>query len=290
MFEILSKRFLILLTLIDINILAAVIVSAQSPADAYLLACKWYDEQNYEQATLEAKRAVFFNDSLKIPGYKLLAECCIKMSLYDEAIQYLETISEKEQHDSLFDETLFRIVHLYLINEKPANALITLSELHSTGSEYFTNKSHFYHALAYFQINDFVRSEIHLKNFLSSYSSYDSCYIQELFRRASKNASRNTFIPMLSSALIPGSGQLIEGYYKEGVNAFLLNSLLAGITIFTFYRVYPLDAILTMYPFVRRYYLSNIFNAKEIAIEKHDSTKIEIYNELLDYISQLTMQ
>ncbi len=290
MFEILSKRFLILLTLIEISIHAVVIVTAQSPTDAYLLACKWYDDQNYEQATLEAKRAVFFNDSLKIPAYKLLAECCIQMSLYDEAIQYLETISEKEQHDSLFDETLFRIVHLYLIYEKPANALIRLSELRPTQSEYVTNKTHFYYAFAYFQIHDFVRSEIHLKDFLKGRPGYDSCYIEELYREASRNANRNMNIPMLSSAIIPGSGQVIEGYYQEGINAFLLNSFLAGITIFTFYRLYPLDAILTMYPFVRRYYLSNIFNTKELAIKKRDTIQIEIYNELLDYVSQLIIE
>lgn len=257
---------------------------AQSAYDAFLMAERWYDEKNYSQAILEAKRALFFDDLISLPGYMLLSDCYVQMELYDDAINYLSLAAELELNDSLKNELLFRKINLYLRNKEPAYALIELQKVNDIRSAYFEKKRNFYSALAYYQINDFKLSATYTNLLVRSSGEYDSCYVSTLFRKARRNYSRSSVYPAVLSAVVPGAGQLSEGYFGEAANSFLLNALLGCITYITFKQVHALDAILTMYPFVRRYYLSGIFKAGELSNEKKERRKIELYNELLDFI------
>jgi len=274
------KRFLILLIIIS----TVTICHAQSASDAFLLAGRWYEEKNYSQAMLEARRALFFDDLIRLPGYMLLADCCEQMELYDEAISYLSLAAELELNDSLKNELIFRKIGLYLRNMEPAYALIELQKENDFRSGYFAAKRDFYSALAYYQINDFKLSEAYTNLLLKSSGEYDSCYLSTLFRKAGRNYSRSSVYPAVLSAVLPGAGQLSQGYYGEAANSFVLNALLGFITYLTFKQVHALDAVLTMYPFVKRYYLSGIFKAGELSGEKKERRKIELYNELLDFI------
>jgi tetratricopeptide (TPR) repeat protein len=276
----LSKRFLILLIIIS----PVSICNAQSASDAFLMAKRWYEERNYSQAILEAKRALFFDDLIRLPGYMLLSDCYVQMELYDDAIKFLSLAAEVELNDSLKNELLFRKINLYLRNKEPAYALIELQKVNDIRSVYFAAKRDFYSALAYYQIDDFRLSEAYTNKLLRSSGEYDSCYVSTFFRKARRNYSRSSVYPSVLSAVLPGAGQLSEGYFGEAANSLLLNALLGCITYITFKQVHALDAILTMYPLVRRYYLSGIFKAGELSNQKKERRKIELYNELLDFI------
>lgn len=260
---------------------------AQSAAHALCLAEKWYAEGNYEMAALEAGRAVFFDDSIKVPGYLLLSHCYVNMGLSEAAIQNLSLAAGLEQDDSLKKEIIFQKINLHLSNLKPEYVLIELMKMSDLNSDYFNRKKVFYSAMAYFQIDDYELSKKYTHLLLKDYPKYDSIYINTLYKKALKNSIKSPVLPAISSAILPGSGQLIEGYYRDGANTFLLNACLATITVFTFTRLYPLDAILSLYPYVRRYYLSGIFNAKELSVKKQEKTKVDLYNELLDYYNHL---
>jgi hypothetical protein len=280
------KRFFILILLINTACDAFHLCKAQSSNEAFLLAEIWYDEANYDQAILEAKRAAFFNDSLIKPVSILLANCYEQMEIYDEAINNLAVASEYEFNDSLYKELIFKKINLYLRSRQPGYALIELSRLDYNRSVYFSTKQDLYYALAYFQIDDFNNSKKYSEKLLKKYAGYDSCFIDNFFHRAIRNSDKSSLIPALSSAIIPGSGQLIDGYYRDAANSFLLNATLAAVTCFSFVRLKPLDAIITMFPFVHRYYLSNIFIARELAVKKQENVNVAMYNELLDYFDQ----
>jgi len=281
------KRSFILCILINTARISSYICTAQSASDAFILARNWYSEGNFDQAIVEAKRAVFFDDSLKIPGYLILSGCYEQMELYDEAIKYLSLAAGLEHNDSLHNELTFQKINLYLRSNQPAYAFIELSGLEDKRSVYFSKKKDFYLALAYFQISDFNNSKKYSYLLLKESSGYDSCFINTLFLKAYRNLGKSPLMPAVSSAILPGSGQLMKGYYRDAANSFLLNAVLASVTYYSFIRLNPLDAIITMFPFVHRYYLSNIFNARDLAISKQENVNIELYNELLDYIDQI---
>ena len=283
------KKFLILYIIISGGISFS-ISTAQSAYDALVMAGNWFAEGNYPSAIVEAKRAVFFDDSIRIPGYLLLSDCYNQMELYDEALKYLSLAVELENNDSIRAELIFKKINLYLRTRQPAYAFIALSQLTDNSLPYFSKKKDFYTALAYFQINDFIQAERYTDHLLQETSRYDSCYISTLFLKAFKNSAKSPVLPAVSSAVLPGSGQLMKGYYRDAANAFLLNTCIATITYFTFIRLNPLDAILAMFPFVQRYYWSNIFNAGELSRLKQERVNNELYNELLDYIDQVLNQ
>jgi len=282
------KRYFILIILSSTACNALYLCKAQSSDQAFLLAESLYAEADYDQAILEANRAVFFNDSIKMPVSLLLSNCYEKKEMYDEAIHYLTVAAEQEFDDSLYKELVFRKINLYLRSKQPAYAFIELSRLKCENSVYFSTRQDLYYALAYFQISDFNNSKKYSEKLLTGYSGYDSCFLNNFFLKAIRNSERSTLIPALSSALIPGSGQLMNGNYRDAANSFALNAVLAAVTYFTFVRLKPLDAIITMFPFVHRYYLSNIFIARDMAIAKRASVNVEMYNDLLDYIDQAT--
>ncbi len=275
------KKFFILNILINTGI-SIYLCKAQSSNDAFILANRWYAEANYDKAVLEAKRAIFFNDSLRRPVYLFLSDCYKQMEVYNEAIKYLSLASQLEQNDSLYTEIILQKIHLFLKSHQPAYAFIELSGLEDVRSVYFSKRKYFYSALAYFQISDFINSQKYSDLLLKESSGYDSCFINTLFLKAQRNLEKSPLIPAVSSAILPGSGQLMKGYYRDAANSFLLNGVLATVTYFSFIRLDPLDAIITMFPFIHRYYLSNIFNARDLSISKQESVRIELYNELLD--------
>jgi len=41
-----------------------------------------------------------------------------------------------------------------------------------------------------------------------------------------------------------------------------------------------------LFPYVRRYYLSGIMNARALAVQKKEKTDLRLYNQLLDCIDQ----
>jgi hypothetical protein len=282
-----AKKYLIPFIAISFLIAIAFQGRAQSSVDAFRLAEKWYTEDNMEQAILETKRAIYFNDSIRVPAYLLLSSCFDHSGRSDEAVRYLSMAAELETNDSLKKEIIFQKISMYLQIQKPEYALIELSNLNLLTSVYFKRKNLFYSALAYFQIEDFEISGKNAQLLLETYPGYDSVYLNQLYKRALLNSQKSPFFPAISSAILPGSGQLMDGYYRDAANSFLLNTCIGAITFITFKRLYPFDAILSMYPFVRRYYLSGIFNAKQLVVKKQESVKIEIYNELLDYINQV---
>jgi hypothetical protein len=282
------KKFFILIILFNTACNALYLCKAQTSEEAFLLAKSLYAEANYDQAILEANRAVFFNDSLKVPAFLFLSGCYEKKEMYYEAINCLTVAAEFEFNDSLYKDLVFRKINLYLRNKQPAYAFIELSQLNCDNSVYFSTRLDLYYTLAYFQISDFNNSEKYSEKLLMRYSGYDSCFLEKFFLKAIRNSERSTLIPALSSALLPGSGQLMNGYYRDAANSFVLNAVLAAVTYISFVRLRPLDAIITMFPFVHRYYLSNIFIARDMALSKKESVKVDMYNELLDYIDQAT--
>jgi tetratricopeptide (TPR) repeat protein len=281
------KRYLIHIILFNTACYTVFEARAQSSDDAFYLAQNYYVEANYDQAILEAKRAAFFRDSLRLPVSLFLSDCYEKKEMYDEAIHQLSIATEYVSNDSLTYELVFKKINLYLRSKQPAYALIELSQLHCNNSVYFSTRRNLYFAMAYFQIGDFNNSKKYSEKVLEGCSDYDSCFINKFFLRATKNSSRSALIPALSSAIIPGSGQLMNGYYHDAANSFALHAVLAAVTYVSFVRLKPLDAIITMFPFVHRYYLSNIFIARDMAISKREKVNIEMYNELLDYIDNV---
>jgi hypothetical protein len=259
-------------------------IAAQSPADALSFAHQCFENKNYNKAIVEAKRVAFFFDSLKLPAYILIADCNKLLGLYSESLHYLSLSSQSiKLTDSIEKEIQFKKVSIFLLDNQPGNALQELLNGNFEFDSAYYNRKLFYLAFAYYQINDFSRSEKYLTQLLFQTTNFDPAYVQDLYKKAIRNSKKSYVIPAISSAILPGAGQLENKYYSDAAKTFLLNSLLIAVTCGLSTQLLPLDVFLIMYPFLRRYYLSGIFNARLLSIERQKEIGILIYNELLDY-------
>lgn len=250
------------------------------------LAAREYDLGNYTAAITEARRAAYFNDSLQLRAYLLIADCHIKTESYTEAARHLRLAAGETYDDSLRQALCLRRINMYLKDQQPAYALIELSSLNGMDPA-LQDRINFYSMLAYFQISDYTMAEQYANRLLRGYPDYDSVAIHRLFTRVMRNSEKSPFLPALSSALLPGSGQLMTGHYREAANTFLLNAALGVITYISFLRLYPLDVVLTFLPYVKRYYLSGIMNARALTVNRKEEKDLWLYNELLDYTDRI---
>lgn len=273
---------------IIISLLAGTLFSisfAQSPADVLEIAMKWHVEGKYENAIHEARRLLFFSDSLEKEGNILLARCYASTNEEQKATDcYIEAI-QRESNDSLRIELLFEKIHMHTRFGNPVLALIDISSIKSNQLAYIVQRRYFYSSLCYFQMEEYQSSIRYAHLLLLNSPDYDSLYVEKLFTKSEKNQEKSSMFPVILSTLVPGSGQLILGYTKEALNSFTLNASLITITAICFYQLRFLDAFITSYPLFRRYYLSGIINTKNLSHKRKKTINDQIYNDLLDYFN-----
>ena len=260
------------------------IASSQTITDAYNYARELYQFGKYEQAVIELERVVFFSDSLDKECYLLLAEYNANLTKIEESVEFYDKAFNLEEDDSIKMEIRFRKMLLYLKHNRPIYALIDLNTMCVEHSDYFTKKKLFFLVTCHFLLGNFKQSEEYLIGLSKYFSQYDSSFVNSIYYNAKKNKSKNTNYLSFVSATLPGLGQVLSGAYNEGIDSFILNTILISIAVVTVNRLSFLDASLSLFPIIKRYYMSGIIKTKAIAEQKKEEKKIDLYNELLEYI------
>jgi len=241
---------------------------------------------DYEQSIIEFERILFFTDTLNKECYLKLADCYTKLSNYEIASNYYHKAYNSELDDSLKNEILFKNIIHSLQHNKPIYALIDLNLINTGTSAYFIKKKLFFLVATYYLLDNYDQSLESILALSGYYPESDSNYIKSIFDKAKKNKARKTGYLPLFSAIILGSGQFTGGNYKEGVDSFVLNTILLSIAIVSINRLSYLDAFLSLFSPLRRYYISGINKTKILADKKKEERNIELYNQLLEYSYQ----
>jgi hypothetical protein len=93
------------------------------------------------------------------------------------------------------------------------------------------------------------------------------------------NPTRSYFM----SGIIPGSGQISVGAFKDGINSMLLIAGLSLIAVLMFSEHYLfIDVALALFPWIQRYYLGGMDKAKGLAISKIEAKRYESYMRIIN--------
>jgi len=84
------------------------------------------------------------------------------------------------------------------------------------------------------------------------------------------------------SIVIPGSGQLYAGDYKNAVNSFLLVAVFAAIGTDMFIRYAWYDSLISVFPWFLRYYTGGYKNAMKIAEQKRTEKRNKRLNKIIE--------
>jgi len=257
---------------------------SQTAEDVYKYAINLYNSGKYRQSIIEFKRVALFSDTLSDSCFLWLAVCNTKLNSIEEAAAWYEKAIEAVKDDSIKTEIAFRKINLRLSHNQPIYALTELNELKFKPSLYFEKKKLFYLAISTFLLDDYESSEQYMHALSTHFTCYDSTLVAGIYDRAARNYRKNTKVYSVFSAIIPGSGQMASGAYRDGINSFLLNAAIVTLDIYTFSRLGFFDTFLSLFPITKRYYFSNITKAHELAELKKEESKINLYNYLLEYI------
>lgn len=137
----------------------------------------------------------------------------------------------------------------------------------------------FYNFLGLFFSNKIIDAQNQLKEITDTIYHYKIDSVFHQYYKSFRNPKTAQFL-----SILPGLGQAYSGDARNAVNAFLLNGILIGLTVWQA-QIYWVPAVVLGTQLVSRYYLGNMKNARKSAIFKNNQRK----NNLLNFVLKSNM-
>ena len=261
-------------------------VYSQTFEETILFADKQFNVANYQLAVKEYQRALLFSGGNKTDYlYRQIAHAFFKNQQYEQANYFYDLSFKSAKNDSLKKEILFNKSQSYLLAGDYKKSVYELISLGEGLNEYFTKKCHFYLAISYFGMEDFTNSQKYFLLLVQS-DSLATQKITELFNHKKNLYRPNPKTARTLSLILPGSGQIYSGDFKNGINSIVLTGGLAVLGVFMYHQYSLLDALLTVFPWFLRYYQGGYEKAKNIAHSKRAIRRNNMYHEVLLIIQE----
>ncbi|NLU39122.1 MAG: hypothetical protein GXX78_09570 [Bacteroidales bacterium] len=275
------KRYYILI----ISILLFVGANAQTVSEVVAFADTEFEKGNYEIAAREYNRALFFgSENVDVISLQI-GHCYSEMEDYDLAAEFYDRAYKYSQNDSLKNESVVAKAFGMLVTNQYIKALEELLYFSENSSLEQKAQMHYLKGIAYYNTENDTLAYAEFLQVLDAFPSSDSLrlLITQEFNNVQKYPKRyNPNRAYIMSALLPGSGQFSVGAVKEGFNSMLLITglTIAAIQIVKHYTF--LDAVLTLLPWIQRYYIGGMDKAKALAFNKIDKKRYESYLKIIE--------
>jgi len=246
-----------------------------------------YVSKNYKFALKEYERIIFFeNNNSEI--YKKIAQIYFLQKDYSTAIQNYNLALNNEQYIENQIELKFQIINCKIQTSKYESAIIDLFSLSDSISYENKQRQNFYLGICFFDLEKYSSSEKYFILCLDSNNVVAKEELKKIFLRTKKFKNPNPRIASILS-LIPGLGQIYAGEYLKAINSLLLTSAI----IFISYRITVnykfIDAFISMFPLLERYYLGGAKSAYNLAVTNRKLKKDKVYNQILELILKFNM-
>jgi len=216
-------------------------------------------------AIFEYKRAVYFSGaSPETSVYLKIADCFIGLQDHESADKYYSLALSTCHDDSLKTAIVFKTVLGDFETYNYYSALKKLQSLPVTQGSYQEREKMLFMGVSYWGLGDFDQA---FKSFLQAVPENEISQRQKLldlqhqFAKALKPAF--PLLPVMSG-IIPGSGQLLAGKFKEGIVSILLCGGIAAAGINSVFLFGDTAIMLFLGPWFLRYYLGGIDQVSQI--------------------------
>jgi tetratricopeptide (TPR) repeat protein len=236
-------------------------------------------------SALEAyQRVLFFaREQYGLKCYAALAELFKQSGAYDRSLYYYELLYHAAPNDSLRYEAVFSKAGLLLLTQSHKNALIELLSIDAAVPEPWQSRRALYLGACYFGLRDFAQARAVLAPLVEQDVQKQKAFLQ-IFERSEKIARKSPKTARILSMGFPGAGQLYAGDVKNGLNSMLLNGgLIAGFVAMAVAYTVP-DAILTVSPWLFRYYAGGFKRAGAIVEQKKDERLKRQFLKIVDVL------
>ena len=257
---------------------------AQTVEQTYKLALLALNNGDTASAISLLNRVAFFaskKNNYKSLSNLYLANIAFYQKNYNKSIKHLKWAYFASENDSLSDEITFFSTYVYLTQKDYISAEEELLNIDTSNSDYNKKRYELYMATIGFLKKDFDQAYKHFKTIYN-----DTISLKKLLKKAKKISKRNSIWYLVASSIIPGSGQIITGHIKQGLNSFVLISGLA-ILFYQITKYYSwLEGFAVVYPWFQRYLFGGSNDAYDYA-EINKAKKLAIiYQEITNNITK----
>ena len=258
-------------------------LSAQTRAQLQAFADVNFAEGNLEVALLQYNRLLFHaptSQEIALLNYNV-ASCYYLMGNYDLAGNYFDFAYYASEEDSMQTEAVLGKTRTLMRQELWTLALFELANLAPESSDFEATIA-LYSGLCHFHQDEFDAAlpyftQLLAHDSLASYQATELLSNRRLLYRPNPQLAR-----WLS--FFPGTGQFYAGDIKNGLNSLLLNAGLFALGFNIVQNYALMDAVISILPWLQRYYLGGTEAAERIATAKRQENRQMALSEVLDLI------
>ncbi len=267
----------------SISIAIPVLSISQTSSVAMELALKYFERNNFEEAINVCERIIFFEEhnNVMAAAYLLKGNAQMRQNKFEEARSSFVKVNQfLPLPDSMAIEGEFGKILCNIMCNDPHFAMVNILDMKYELTEYFQKKKKFFSAVVNFKIKNYAASE---KEFMEILGNADTVLVREIFKEiilAEKKIKPKT--AKILSMILPGSGQLYIGDFKNAAKSFLLTGAILGAAIHLGLAYTILDAYLFTANWFFRYYRGGFLKAELLAEKKLKGVVDSKFNHLID--------
>lgn len=278
------------LLIYTILIISVVKINAQVDETSTNLAIH-YEANNQIDAALKEYLKLYLyskNENQSLIPMKI-GDLFIKKRDANNAVKYYDIqYNSLSPQDPLREEIRYLKIKTFLVSKNFKKAKAEILQLQEQDAA-DKNKYLFYKGFIYYLNDDFVQG-LNTLSKIDYLSFEDRKDLNGICKKLIKNSHMKSEAYQLASGIIPGMGQFIAGDYKSGINSTILNGSLIYLFFAVADRLSYSDAFVSVGPWLSRYFIGGVGNARESAVNKKIKKAEKYIHESLKIISNANTQ
>jgi hypothetical protein len=276
------KKHIVIFPALVFNLILNINMSAQSTTVGF--ADNLYINQQYEYALKEYLRIYFLKRDHTSDLLLKISNLYSQLNQPEKSLKYADLYFFGNEDLNKKNDAIRTKILVFLKSKDYESALISANQLKEIDIT-STDTKNFYTGLCHLlqktpQIKD---NELLLLSYLSEDDKKNLIKKLDNFQKVHL---KNPYNAMFYSAIVPGLGQTLNGNLSDGLKSFMLMGTLGMIFIEVSQVLSFGDAIISVSPWMIRYFAGGMINASKQAKLKTVHEKERIITEIIQHLAQ----
>ncbi len=270
-----------LLFALVISLFSVFQIFSQSVEGTLQFAEEQFEVGNYSNSVLAYERAIYFAENTTPETYFKLAEAYFFKEDVERAIRFYNNASFLEQDIEKKNDYIFKKCLAYLSINNYNQAIITLGAVNDFNNPDISLKKQYYKSVAYYLKEDYDQFQIVFNDYIMEMGLNSQIAYLKAKEYSNKANKVKPNLAMWMSVVVPGSGQILYGNWKDGLNSMGITATLVGLYFNYIVQFSVIEGYLVVIPWLQRYHKGGYLIAKQTALDKEEYYRSKAYQEVL---------
>ncbi|MCF6366501.1 MAG: hypothetical protein L3J35_09910 [Bacteroidales bacterium] len=257
-------------------------IYAQNIDETIILADKMFSKKEYSTTIELLKRVIFFSEIKQSEVFEKCGDAYFMQNDYKNALNLYDSAFVYSSTKQNIQELIYKKIDCLIFSGKYNDAELMILTSEETNISEEIKRKNFYLGIIYYAQTNYEKSKEFFINSLNDTAIMAKSEVSELFKKKKYFERPNPKIAGIFSLIVPGSGQLYAGDYKNAINSFLLVAVFAAIGTDMLIRYAWYDSLISVSPWFLRYYTGGYKNAVDIARQKRTERRNKRLNEIIE--------